>query len=86
MQVSVDASGLAKSSAMLFSPVLIWALWVALLPPVADWVQATAIVAGLAVSLVLGRHLLRGDRQRTGRLLDVRAERGAIESQFWEVR
>lgn len=80
VRLSVDASGLAKSSAMLFAPILVWAFCVASLPAAADWFHAMMIGAGLAVSLVLGRHLVRGDRQRAGRLLDVRAELGAIES------
>lgn len=90
VRISVDAAGLAKSSLLLFGPVLAWALCAATLPAVSTavgtpaWVDAAAIGAGLAVCLLLGRRLVRGSPDRTRRLLDVRAEpgvrAGAIES------
>ncbi len=73
MWISVDASGLAKSSALLFGPLLAWAVLAAVVPG-STWVGGICIGAGLVASLLLGRTLVRGSRQRGVRLLDVRAE------------
>ncbi|HEY5646625.1 MAG TPA: SoxR reducing system RseC family protein [Pseudomonadales bacterium] len=82
VRLSVAASGLAKSSLMLFGPAPACVLLLAAVPVDGVGMPAAAFGAMLAVSLLLGRLLVRGhgdSPDRAAALLDIRAEREVIQ-------
>lgn len=82
VRLSVAASGLAKSSLMLFGPAPACVLLLAAVPVDGVGLPAAAFSAVLAVSLLLGRLLVRGygdSPDRAAMLLDIRAERELIQ-------